>query len=189
MCVRACVRACVRCVCCVRACARARVRACLGVAEFCETLPIPLRQKFSFFQKEKHQSRCMRMQTGTHMVLKHPWMCQARIRDDTHELVQNMLGADGGRRGPPWAKPQQGQLLYTHTHTNTHTYTHHQLHWRNHTCPWSSSFSVDHMYLVVCVCVCVRVCISIALALGTSASVPLRRRRPLLPPRRPAPQI
>ena len=47
----------------------------------------------------------MRMQTGTHMVLKHPWMWQARIRDDTHELVQNMLGADGGRRGPPWANP------------------------------------------------------------------------------------
>ena len=64
----------------------------------------------------------MRMQTGTHMVLKHPWMWQARIRDDT--LVQNMLGADGGRRGPPWAKPQQGQLLYTHTHKHTHTHTH-----------------------------------------------------------------
>ena len=138
---------------------RARVRACLAVAEFCETLPIPLRQKFSFFQKEKHQSRCMRMQTGTHMVPKHPWMWQARIRDDTHELVQNMLGADGGRRGPPWANPQQGQLLYAHTHKHTHTHTHHQRHWRNHTCPWSSSFSVDHMYLVVrvCVCVCVRV--------------------------------
>ena len=109
-------------------CARARVRACLAVAEFCETLPIPLRQKFSFFQKEKNQSRCMRMQTGTHMVLKHPWMWQARIRDDTHELVQNMLGADGGRRGPPWANPWQGQLLYTHTHTNTHTHTHYQWH-------------------------------------------------------------
>jgi hypothetical protein len=99
-----CVRACVRALRALRV-LRARVRACLAVAEFCETLPIPLRQKFSFFQKEKHQSRCMRMQTGTHMVPKHPWMWQARIRDDTHELVQNMLGADGGRRGPPWANP------------------------------------------------------------------------------------
>ena len=35
VCVRACVRACVRVL-------RARVRACLAVAEFCETLPIPL---------------------------------------------------------------------------------------------------------------------------------------------------
>ena len=70
----------------------------------------------------------MRMQTGTHMVPKHPWMWQARIRDDTHELVQNMLGADGGRRGPPWANPQQRQLLYTHTHTNTHTHTHTHTH-------------------------------------------------------------
>ena len=103
-CVFACVRACVRALRALRV-LRARVRACLAVAEFCETLPIPLRQKFSFFQKEKNQSRCMRMQTGTHMVLKHPWMWQARIRDDTHELVQNMLGADGGRRGPPWANP------------------------------------------------------------------------------------
>ena len=103
-----CVRACVRALRALRV-LRARVRECLAVAEFCETLPIPLRQKFSFFQKEKNQSRCMRMQTGpgTHMVLKHPWMWQARIRDDTHELnlVQNMLGADGGRRGPPWANP------------------------------------------------------------------------------------
>ena len=65
----------------------------------------------------------MRMQTGTHMVLKHPWMWQARIRDDTHELVQNMLGADGGRRG------LHGRILdkvnyFTHTHTQTHTHTH-----------------------------------------------------------------
>ena len=61
---------------------------------------------FSFFKrKEKNESRCMRMQTGTRMVLKIPWIWQARIRDDTHELVHNMLGVAGGRRGPPWANP------------------------------------------------------------------------------------
>ena len=81
--------------------------------------------------------------------------------------------------------------LHTHTHTNTHTHT--------HTSPMTLAQS--HMpleqqlqcrsYVCSCVCACVRacVCISIAHALGTSASVPLRRRRPLLPPRRPAPQI
>ena len=151
---------CVRCVCCVRACARVlRLQSSVKPSLFLCDRSFP----FSFFQKEKNQSRCMRMQTGTHMVLKHPWMWQARIRDDTHELVQNMLGADGRRRGPPWANPQQGQLLYAHTHkhTHTHTQTHHQRHWRNHTCPWSSSFSVDHMYLVVCVCVCVCVCVRV----------------------------
>jgi hypothetical protein len=42
--------------------------------------------------------------------------------------------------------------------SQTHTHTHHQRHWRHRTCPWSSSFSVDHMYLVVCECVCVCVC-------------------------------
>ena len=37
-----CVRACVRALRALRV-LRARVRACLAVAEFCETLPIPLR--------------------------------------------------------------------------------------------------------------------------------------------------
>jgi len=185
------VRACVRALRVLRV-LRARVRACLAVAEFCETLPIPLRQKFSFFQKEKNQSRCMRMQTGTHMVLKHPWMWQARIRDDTHELVQNMAWCGWRETGASMGESLTRSItLHTHTHKHTHTHTSPVTLAQSHMPLEQQLQCRSYVFSCVCVCVCVCacVCISIAHALGTSASVPLRRRRPLLPPRRPAPQI
>ena len=65
----------------------------------------------------------MRMQTGTHMVPKHPWMWQARIRDDTHELVQNMAWCGWRETGASMGESLTRSItLYTHTHTHTHTH-------------------------------------------------------------------